>query len=271
MVMTAREPEVAPGILATTTKIVLIVEYDGRRYYGFQWQSNLPTVQGEIETALEKLTGEKLRLAAASRTDTGVHARGQVVSFRTTSPHSRQTFVKGLNYYLPEDIAVKAAYKVDDSFNVRRHAAGREYNYYILNSSARSPLRAASTYRVEGHLDIEMMNQACQALVGERDLASFASDLGVEQKSTVRLVHRAEVSREGEVVVFNMMASSFLPHQVRNTIGALIRVGQGKVSLDEFYRVLNAKKIGLAGPTAPARGLCLMRVNYSHLFEDEKR
>ncbi len=271
MVVTVRNPEIASDVsLATTTKIVLIVEYDGTRYYGFQWQANLPTVQDEIEVALEKLTGERLRVLAASRTDTGVHAQGQVVSFQTRSLHSPQTFVNGLNYYLPCDIAVKAVYRVDDSFNVRRHATSREYNYYVLNSLIRSPLRAAFTYRIGGNLDIEVMNQACQALLGERDLASFASDLGVNMKSTVRRVYRAEVSRNGELVVFNMAASSFLPHQVRNTVGTLIRVGQGKVSVDEFCRIIEAKKIGLAGPAAPACGLCLMRVNYSHPFEEER-
>jgi len=127
--------------LATTTKIVLIMEYDGTRYHGLQLQTNLPTIQGEIEKALWKLTGERIRVMAASRTDAGVHAKGQVVSFRTKSPLPPQTFVNGLNYYLPGDIAIKAAYRVDDSFNVRRDAISREYNYYILNSVTRSPIR----------------------------------------------------------------------------------------------------------------------------------
>ena len=282
MVMTARH-DIS---LITTTKIVLIVEYDGTDYHGFQWQANLPTVQGEIETALEKLTGERLRVAAASRTDTGVHAQGQVVSFRTKSHYSQQTFVNGLNYYLPRDIAVKTAHKAADSFNVRRHAIGREYNYYILNSLTRSPLKAPFTHRVEGDLDIEVMNQACQALIGEHDLASFASDFRDKIKSTVygkgtrtiRRVYRAEFSRQGSIqisieenlVLFNMVASSFLPHQVRNTVGALIRVGQGKMSVNEFYRIVEAKKTGLAGPTAPACGLCLTQVNYPHHFEQER-
>ncbi|MDP6647164.1 MAG: tRNA pseudouridine(38-40) synthase TruA [Dehalococcoidales bacterium] len=282
MVMTARH-DIS---LITTTKIVLIVEYDGTDYHGFQWQANLPTVQGEIETALEKLTGERLRVAAASRTDAGVHAQGQVVSFRTKSHYSQQTFVDGLNYYLPQDIAVKTAHKAADSFNVRRHAIGREYNYCILNSLTRSPLKAPFTHRVEGHLDIEVMNQACQALIGEHDLASFASDFRDEIKSTVygkgtrtiRRVYRAEFSRqesiqiptEENLVLFNMVASSFLPHQVRNTVGALIRVGQDKMSVNEFYHIVKAKKTGLAGPTAPACGLCLTRVNYPHHFEQER-
>ena len=127
--------------MATTIKIVLIMEYDGKHYHGFQLQATLPTIQEEVEKALRKLTGEKTRVMSASRTDAGVHAKGQVVSFRTKSPLPPQTFVNGLNYYLPEDVAVKAAYRVDDSFNVRRDAVSREYNYYILNSLTRSPLR----------------------------------------------------------------------------------------------------------------------------------
>ena len=119
--------------MAIATKIVLVMEYDGTCYHGFQLQAKLPTIQGETEKAVQKLTGEKRRIMAASRTDAGVHAKGQVASFRTGSNLPVSTFVKGLNHYLPGDIAVKAAYRVDDSFNVRRDAVSREYNYYILN------------------------------------------------------------------------------------------------------------------------------------------
>ncbi|GAI81973.1 unnamed protein product, partial [marine sediment metagenome] len=115
--------------MATITKIVLIVEYDGTRYHGFQLQATLHTIQWEIEKALWELTGERIRVMAASRTDAGVHAKGQVVSFRTESPLPPQTFVNGLNYYLSRDIAIKAAYRVGDSLNVRRDAISREYNY----------------------------------------------------------------------------------------------------------------------------------------------
>ncbi len=270
MGITAVNPQVElVASLATTTKVVLILEYDGIRYHGFQLQASLPTVQGEIEKALYKLTGERTRVAAASRTDTGVHARGQVVSFRSGSPHSLKTFINGLNYYLPRDIAVKAAHRVGDSFSVRRSAVSREYNYYILNSLTRSPLRAGFSYLVAGHLDIEAMNRACQALIGEHDFISFASSLGVGIKNTVRRVYRAEVSQDGELAVFNMVANAFLPHQVRNTVGALIRVGLGKMSSDEFYSIMVARRPGMAGPTAPAGGLCLMQVNYSRPFEEE--
>ncbi len=268
MVFTVVDPETkkAPG-LVTTTKIVLIMEYDGTRYHGFQLQAGLPTIQREVESALWKLTGERTRVMTASRTDTGVHAKGQVVSFRTKSPLPPQTFINGLNYYLPKDIAAKEARRVDDSFNVRRSALSREYNYYILNSSTRSPLQNSFSYLVAGCLDIEAMNQAGQALIGKHDFASFASRIGGGIKNTIRSVDKAEVKKEGELVIFNMVANSFLPHQVRNTVGTLIRVGLGKMSIDEFYSIIEARRPGLAGPAAPAHGLCLMRVNYSRPFE----
>jgi tRNA pseudouridine38-40 synthase len=249
--------------LAGTTKILLVMEYDGSRYHGFQWQDGLPSIQGEVEKALTKLTGERRRVMSASRTDAGVHAEGQVVSFRTASALSTDNFVGGLNHYLPSDIAVKAAYKIKDSFNVRREAVSREYSYYILSSSTRSPIREGFSYLVPGELDIEAMNQACELLVGEHDFASFAARNGATVKSTVRRVFRAEVTREGDLVTFNISANSFLLHQVRNTIGALIRVGQGKMTIDEFKSILGARELALAGPTAPACGLCLNRVNYA--------
>lgn len=249
---------------ATTTRIVLIVEYDGTRYHGFQLQAGLPTIQRELEAALKELTGERVRLIGASRTDSGVHAKGQVVSFRTASDHSLETFVKGLNYYLPEDIAVKSAYHAADSFNVRRQAVSREYNYYILNSQTRSPLRERFYYLVSGQLDIEAMNRAASALVGEHDFASFVNNNEAAAKSTVRRVFRAEMRRDGDLIIFNMVANAFLMHQVRNTVGALLRVGRGRMSVERFCSILEAKQPGLAWPTAPARGLCLMQVNYKN-------
>ena len=251
------------------TKIVLIVEYDGTGYHGFQLQANMPTIQGELEKALWRLTQERIRVTAASRTDTGVHAKGQTVRFRTKSSLPLQTFIKGLNYYLPQDIAVKTAYRVGESFNVRRSALSREYNYYILNSLIRSPIRRGFSYLVAGHLDIGAMSEACQALIGEHDFASFASCIGVKIKNTLRTVYRAEFQKNGELVIFNMVANSFLPHQVRNTIGTLIRVGLGKMTVDEFCSIIETKKPGLAGPTVPARGLCLIRIDYPYPFEEE--
>jgi tRNA pseudouridine38-40 synthase len=250
------------------TKMVLIMEYDGINYCGFQLQKGQPTIQGEVEVALYHLTGERRRAMAASRTDTGVHACRQVVSFRTDSALAPQTFVDGLNHYLPEDIAVKEAYRVSDSFNVRRDATSREYRYFILNRPARSPLKRRFAYLVAAPLDVDAMNEACQCLIGEHDFASFATSLKNRIKSTVRHVHRASVKRDGDLVIFTIEASSFLPHQVRNTAGALVRVGLGKMTLDEFHAILEAREPGLAWPTAPAHGLCLVQVKYPHSWEE---
>ena len=248
------------------TKIVLTLEYDGTHYHGFQWQTGLSSIQREVEKAIKKLTGERRRVIAASRTDAGVHAAGQVVSFRTESSLPTATFVQGLNHYLPRDIAVKAARRVDDSYNVRSNAISREYSYYILNSPTRSPMREGFSCFVTSPLDIETANQAAEALIGEHDFASFASSNGTKIRSTVKRVFKANLERDGELVIFNIVANSFLTHQVRNTVGALIRVGLGKMSVDEFSSIIEAKKPGLAGPTAPACGLRLNRINYPNHF-----
>jgi tRNA pseudouridine38-40 synthase len=245
----------------SVNKIVLVVEYDGRNYYGFQWQTKLPTIQSELESAIRRVTGESSRVIAASRTDTGVHARGQVVSFRTKSSLTPQVLLRALNHYLPRDIAVKGACKMNMDFNVRHDAVSREYDYCILNSSTRSPLFEGFAYFVPKKLNTRIMNKACKFLEGEHDFASFATALG-KLKSTVRTVHEAKVTKKEDVVTYHVKANSFLTHQVRNTVGLLIRVGLGKVGLDEFRRIMEAKVLGLAGPTAPAYGLCLTRVNY---------
>ena len=255
---------------ATGTRIILIVEYDGTNYHGSQWQANAPTVQGEIEKALKMLTRDNIRIKMASRTDAGVHARGQVVGFDTSAGLSLKSFVDGLNHYLSGDIAVKDAYQAEGNFDVRRRAVSREYQYYILNSPTRSPLRQGFSYRVNDNLDIAAMNRACQALIGRHDFASFvASAETARQKRTVRDVYKAEIVRDGDMIVFDMVANSFLPHQVRNTIGSLIKVGQGRMTVEEFYSMVEARTPGLAGPTAPAEGLCLTRVNYPVSFKGD--
>lgn len=268
MLATVADSEVERGKLVTTTRMALVVEYDGTNYYGSQWQTGLPTIQSEIERALFELTGETVRVAMASRTDAGVHAQGQVASFLTGSALSRETFVSGLNHYLPQDIAVKSAHVVEDSFDVRRTAVSRQYCYSILNTQTRSPLRETFAYRVVGALDIDVMNRACQTLIGEHDFASFASGIGGEDKSTVRRVYQAEVVRKDDLVVLDMVANAFVRHQVRSTAGCLVSIGLGRMSLDEFYSIIESKQPGLAGPTLPACGLCLLRVNYPHPLEE---
>jgi tRNA pseudouridine38-40 synthase len=245
----------------STNKIALIVEYNGKRYYGFQWQEGKPTIQDELEQAIHKLTGEKSRVGSASRTDTGVHARRQLVSFRTSSALPERTYVQALNFYLPVDIAVKAACKVDPDFNIRGDAISREYIYQILNGTARSPLLEEYTYLVHGKLNIEAMNEACNLLIGKHDFTSFASSSG-KRKNTWRTVLNARFTAENNIIVFNIAANSFLTHQVRNTVGLMLKIGLEKVEPGEINKVMEARKPGLAGPAVPAYGLCLTKINY---------
>ncbi|MDP2743473.1 MAG: tRNA pseudouridine synthase A, partial [Dehalococcoidia bacterium] len=169
---------------------VLVVEYEGTCYCGFQLQTNAPTIQGEIEIALKKLVGEDIRVKAACRTDTGVHARGQVVSIQTDSALPLRAYVHGMNHHLPEDIAVISAEPASDDFNVR-HATARQYSYFIDNGGVRSPLKRRFTHLVTQPLDTEAMDATCQELVGEHDFRSFATSLDSGYRSTVRRVDRA--------------------------------------------------------------------------------
>ena len=270
MTLTTTVPDIGQS-KKLAVRIALVLEYDGTNYFGFQWQSNAPSIQGAVENGLEKLTGEKIRVLGSSRTDTGVHARGQVVSFNTTSSLPVEAFVSGLNYHLPEDIAVKSAHQVNDSFMVRSMSVSREYSYHILNIRTRSPMTSRFAYRVAGELDVTAMNRACQTLVGIHDFASFASDISDElEKSTIREVYQAKVVRNKDNVIFNIVANAFVRHQIRSTAGALMQVGLHKLSETEFVSLLEAKKVGLAGPTLPACGLCLERVNYPCSFEEMK-
>jgi Pseudouridylate synthase len=180
---------------------VLLIEYDGTQYHGFQWQVGLPTIQSELEQGVRRFCGQSSRIVTASRTDAGVHAKGQVVSFWAKPTLSPTTLVKALNYYLPRDIAVKAAYKAGSDFNVRRDALSREYRYYILNSDTRSPLKRRFTLFMPRILNTEAMDEACCLIQGEHDFRSFASssdNLG----NTRRNVYEAKIDKK-ELVLFS--------------------------------------------------------------------
>ncbi len=243
------------------SKFILLIEYDGTQYHGFQWQLGLPTIQNELEEAILRFCGQSSRVIAASRTDAGVHAKGQVVSFRAESKLDTMTLVRALNYYLPGDIAVKAAYRARDDFNVRHDALSREYHYYILNTDTRSPFSQRFALFLPKVLDIQAMNDACRLIRGEHDFASFASSLD-DNKSTLRNVYEAEIEKKGDFTIFRIVANSFLPHQVRSTMGLLIRLGLGKLGIEGFRDIMEAKSLGLAGPLSLACGLCLKKVNY---------
>jgi tRNA pseudouridine38-40 synthase len=247
-------------------KIILAVEYNGGRYFGFQWQKDRPTIQNELESAILKLSGEERRVVAACRTDAGVHASGQVVSFRTGSALPAKAFVSGLNHYLPRDISVLRAGTVSDGFNVMKDAVSREYRYLILNRRSRASLRNDMYYHVVAQLDAGQMDQASKLLIGRHDFASFVTDWDREE-STVRTIYDMGVQREADEIAFHVRAKSFLTHQVRNIVGTLVRVGTGKIGIEEFRNIFEMKKLSLAGPTAPAHGLCLMKVIYEENSE----
>lgn len=245
-------------------RIALLLEYDGTAYGGSQLQRNAPSIQGELEAAIARLTGETVRTAFAGRTDAGVHATGQVAAFTTGARHDTATFVRGLNALLPPDIAVRAATQAPPGFDPRRQATARLYRYTIWNAPERSPLRRQCTWHVRTPLDEGAMAREAAALVGGHDVASFGAALR-PGRSTHRWITRAEVERRGPLVTLAIEATAFLPHQVRRTAGALVEIGSGRLPRGTFAAWLADPRTGAAGPAAPAHGLCLVRVTYGGL------
>ena len=242
-------------------RIALLLEYDGTRLAGSQFQVNARTVQGELEAAIGKTTGEAVRCAFAGRTDAGVHARGQVAAFSTASALSPDTIANALNHWLPEDIVVPAAAEVESAFDPRRQAVRRHYRFVIENRRSRPALDRRFVWHVAGHLDVAAMSEAAQLLAGEHDFAAFASALEDPGASTVRRLDCFDVKREGSQIMLTASGNAFLPHQVRRMTGALVSVGQGKLA-PAAYRALLEGPPSSAGPAAPARGLTLMAVEY---------
>jgi tRNA pseudouridine38-40 synthase len=253
------------GDEAPTRRIALVIEYEGTAYAGSQYQKNGRTVQGELEKALRKLTRKAIRVALAGRTDAGVHAKGQVAAFLTTVPYELGVFQRALNSHLPKDIAVRSAHEVALGFDVRRHARRRWYRYRIYNGNSRRPLFRSQSWHVSEPLDVEAMREAARQLVGRQDFAALAALVaarGGPQGSTVRTVYWAEVRRRRCWVLFDIEANAFLPQQVRRMVGALVRVGQGKETVEGFRRLVASARPGAASFAAPAAGLCLMAVRY---------
>ena len=245
-------------------KIMLVLEYEGTRYAGFQVQPSAATVQGAIEDAFFRLTGERTRLAAASRTDSGVHAKGQIATFLTGSGLEPERFVSGLNHFLPDDIGVIEARRADAAFDPRRNAWSRIYRYTILNRDAPSPLSRAFAYHMTGNVNIEEMRAAAKTLVGTQDVLSFVGDPG-PRRTTVRRIDRADVWNDREQICVEMEANGFLPQQVRRTVGALVRVGRGQRSVEEFAQMVQCPVREAATWALPPQGLCLMRVTYKDI------
>ena len=255
---------------STVHRIALLLEYEGTGFAGSQYQKNARTIQDALERGLRTLTGEPIRVALAGRTDAGVHARGQVVAFATGSSHAPDVFVRALNHHLPDQIAVRKAREVALAFDPRRHAVSRWYRYTIHSSRQRPALARRFVWHVAEPLDSVAMGDAAASLVGERDFAAFTQPSVARRRSTRRWMKRAEVSSRGNRISLDVEANAFLPHQVRRIAGALMEVGRGRQSPREFEAMAREARPGSASFTAPARGLCLMKVRYEDgLFDDE--
>lgn len=242
-------------------KIALLIEYDGSRFAGFQVQNNAPTVQGTLETALNTITGESNRIRGASRTDTGVHALGQVATFITRSEHDPGTFTAALNFHLPDDVAVREAVEPAGDIDVRHGALSRHYRYLILQRGTPSALSRGRAYQVRRVLDLGAMQAAADLLVGEHDFAGFSGRLS-EQKTTVRRVLQARFTATGEWIIFDIEATAFLPQQVRRTMGVLVTVGTGEQPPTRVRALLDHPVLGAAANPLPPHALYLMHINY---------
>ena len=242
--------------------IKLLIEYDGTDYSGWQIQPKGPTIQGMIEEKLSVLTGEMIRLIGSGRTDAGAHAFGQVANFKTQSKMDVGSIQRAMNSLLPPDIVIRKVEMVDEKFNARRNARSKVYEYQILNRPLRSALHPGYAWHIPQRLDLDSMKIAARSLLGEHDFSSFRS-VGTPTRTAVRRVIRAEwkKGRDGHIR-FEIEASGFLKQMVRAIVGTLTEVGRGKVSVEEFRKILDAKDRKEAGPTAPARGLFLKEVKY---------
>jgi len=240
----------------------LTIEYDGGPYCGFQAQAELPSVQASLERAIEAFSGEAVRIHAAGRTDTGVHALGQVVHFDTERAWPARTVAEAMNAHLaPEPIAVLDAVEAPEDFHARFSAKGRRYLYRILNRRAPPTLDRGRVWRVKKPLDAEAMHAAAQALVGHHDFTTFR-DVQCQSKSPVKTLDLARVWREGQEVRLEFAARSFLHRQVRSMTGTLAEVGAGRWSAEDLKAALDARNRKACGPVAPAEGLYLAAVDY---------
>ena len=242
--------------------IKLIMEYDGACYSGFQRQPAKPTIQSALEKALRKLFGKRTKIIAASgRTDAGVHALGQVVNFKTSSPLKLNRIQLGINFYLPKDIAVRSIKEVPTEFHARFSAKSKVYEYRIWNDPVRSPLQMARTYQVPYGLDLKVMREAAAFLEGRHDFSAFCST-GGSLRDPVRTIRRlALIKRAGELVI-RIEADGFLYHMVRNISGTLIEVGRGKLKSGDVLEFLLARKRHRLIYNAPGHALTLVKVRY---------
>jgi tRNA pseudouridine38-40 synthase len=239
------------------------VEYDGANYSGFQSQANpeLATIQQNLESAISVVANHPVSIVTAGRTDTGVHATGQVIHFDTESIREDHAWLVGTNSSLPKDISIKWVRKVADDFHARYSARSRRYQYLIFNSPIRSAIWHQKASLIYTPLDEKMMHEAAQVFVGQHDFTSFRSSQ-CEAKSAVRTIKYINITRLNSFVLIEIEANAFLHHMVRNLAGVLMDIGSGKKEMTWAQEVLDKKDRKYAGITAPPDGLYLVGVGY---------
>ncbi len=246
--------------------------YDGTRYHGFQRQAaRIPTVQGTVEEAIAAVTGQTVTITGAGRTDTGVHATGQVVAFDLSSvawKHSADVLLRAINAVLPDDVALQDLAALGEvaegerGFHPRFDAASRVYKYSIYTAAQRDPLLRTRAWHVQAALDLVVMRQAASLLIGTHDFAAFGQPPREESVNTVREVLRSAWSHEDHLLIFRIEANAFLQHMVRRIVGMLVTVGRGTISLSEFEAIFRGAVIVSKAPLAPPQGLVLEQVKY---------
>jgi len=237
----------------------IVIAYDGTDFCGWQRQPDSRTVQGEIEAALARIAGKRIAVTGAGRTDAGVHARGQAANFRADFRMDRRELERALNAILPDEIRIVSLRRVSDEFHARKAARSKIYQYRIRNAPVVSPFDFRYVLHWPGPLDADSMAWAAGLFVREADFSAFSSN---RLLLPVRRIVRSEVRRRGREIVYTVEANGFLRYMVRTIIGTLLEVGRGRMEplqVEEIFR-LNERR--LAGPTAPAKGLCLVKVKY---------
>lgn len=239
--------------------IKLEIEYDGTNFYGWQIQPKLRTVQGEIQEKLETILGHKVNLMGAGRTDVGVHALGQVANFKTTSELDKNSIINGLNGLLPDDIVIKKTEEVDLNFNSRYNAKSRLYNYRI--HLGRTAILRNCVWEVLYSLNLENIFEVTKKIEGKHDFSSFCVAESTKDNNVCH-VFSANWKKSGDELIFKIEADRFLHTMIRSLVGTFIEVGRGYFSVSDFVNIMEAKDRKKAGPTAPACGLYLVKVEY---------
>ncbi|MDH5761899.1 MAG: tRNA pseudouridine(38-40) synthase TruA [Nitrospinota bacterium] len=242
-------------------KIKLLLEYEGTRYHGWQYQPRELSIQEVIEAKLEKITKKKTRLIGSGRTDSGVHAEGQVAHFMTASTMKPREFLKALNSLLPHDIVVKKVEEAKPDFHAQKSATRKTYRYTILNRDYPSALHCRMVHYMMTPLNVGAMRKAARYLVGKKDFKSFQGS-GCTARTTVRQIFRLTIAKKDDFITITVDGSGFLKFMVRNIVGTLIEIGWGKWPPEQMQTILKSKNRRIAGPTAPSRGLRLVKVVY---------